>query len=124
VEKPKQSTILVVDDEPNIRFLLRVTLEGAGYEVVEAQHGVVALERAQESRPDLVVTDLMMPLMGGRELIERLRSDPETASIPILVLSANSGLLAGDADRAMAKPFDPETLLEHVHILSGKEAAE
>jgi CheY-like chemotaxis protein len=110
--------ILVVDDEPNIRFLVRVTLEAAGYEVVEAHHGVAALERAKESRPDLVVTDLMMPVMGGRALIERLRSNPETAAIPILVISANGNLDVGEADAALSKPFDPDELLENVCTLS------
>ncbi len=112
--------ILVVDDEPNMRFLVRVTLEGAGYEVVEANDGSAALARAKESTPDLVVTDLMMPVMGGRELIDRLRADPTTASIPILVLSANGSLRVGDADAALGKPFDPDTLLENVRTLSQK----
>lgn len=111
-------TILVVDDEPNMRFLVRVTLEGAGYDVVEANHGAAALERAQESRPDLVVTDLMMPVMSGRELIDRLRSNPETAAIPILVLSANGSLRVGDADAVLGKPFDPDALLQNVRTLS------
>ena len=100
-----------------MRFLVRVTLEGAGYDVVEASHGAAALERAQESRPDLVVTDLMMPVMGGWELIDRLRSNPETAAIPILVLSANGNLRAGDADAVLGKPFDLEDLLENVRTL-------
>lgn len=107
-----------------MRFLIRVTLEGAGYDVVEAHHGAVALERAKESRPDLVVTDLMMPVMGGRELIDRLRSDPETTSIPILVLSANGSLRIGDANAALSKPFDPEVLLENVRTLSQEGGAE
>lgn len=115
--------ILVVDDEPNMRFLVRVTLEGAGYEVVEAHHGADALERAQHSPPDLVVTDLLMPVMSGRELIDRLRSDPETASVPILVLSANGSLRVGDADAALGKPFDPDALLEHVRTLSQRKVA-
>ena len=110
--------ILVVDDEPNMRFLVRIILEGAGYEVVEAHHGGAALERAKESRPDLVVTDLMMPMMGGRELIDRLRSNPETGSIPILILSANGSLRVGDADAALSKPFDHDELLENVRLLS------
>lgn len=112
------STILVVDDEPNMRFLVRVTLEGAGYNVVEAHHGAAALERAQDSPPDLVVTDLMMPVMSGRELIDRLRANPKTASIPILILSANGTLRVGDADAALGKPFDPNALVEQVRTLS------
>lgn len=91
--------------------------------MVEAHHGTAALERVQEARPDLIVTDLMMPVMGGRELIERLRSDPETATIPIVVLSANSGLAAEDADAALSKPFDPDVLVETVQTLSQQGGA-
>lgn len=100
-----------------MRFLVRIILEGEGYEVVEAHHGAVALERAEESQPDLVVTDLMMPVMGGRELIDRLRSNSELASIPILVLSSNGNLVAGAADAALGKPFDPDALVERVRTL-------
>jgi len=110
--------ILIVDDESNIRFLVRVTLENAGYDVVEAHDGAAALERTKEGRPQLIVTDLMMPVMGGRELIERLRADPETATIPILVLSGNAGLLPGGADAALPKPFDPQALIESVLTLA------
>ena len=107
-------TILVVDDEPNIRFLVRITLENGGFQVVEAHHGVAALNRVHETPPDVVVTDLMMPVMAGRELIERLRADPQTASIPIIVLSANDNVQRGNADLALSKPFDPQLLLEAV----------
>jgi CheY-like chemotaxis protein len=107
-------TILIVDDESNMRFLIRTTLENAGYQVVEAPHGAAGLERAKESRPDLVVTDLMMPVMSGRELIERLRADPETSSIPIVVVSANSRIVDIGADAVLRKPFDPEDLVAAV----------
>jgi len=107
-----------------MRYLVRVTLENEGYDVVEANHGAVALERARESRPDLVVTDLMMPVMGGRELIERLRSNPETASIPILILSANGDLRLGDADAAFAKPFDLDMLVDTARVLIQEGGAE
>jgi CheY-like chemotaxis protein len=113
-------TILVVDDESNMRFVIRMILEGAGYEVVEAPHGAAALERVKESRPALVVTDLMMPVMTGRELVERLRADPETASIPIVVISANSSSVATAADAVLGKPFHPDALLSGVRLLAGK----
>jgi CheY-like chemotaxis protein len=112
-------TILIVDDESNMRFLIRMTLESAGYEVVEAAHGAAGLERAKESRPDLVVTDLMMPVMNGRELIERLRADPETASIPIVVVSANSRVADIAADVVLHKPFAPEELVAAVSSRAG-----
>ena len=115
-------TILIVDDESNMRFLLRMILESGGYEVVEAAHGAAALERAKESRPDLVVTDLMMPVMTGRELVERLRAEPETAEIPIVVVSANPTAVLDAADAVIGKPFDPEALLETAHSLSGEAA--
>ena len=71
------ATILIVDDEPDMRFLLKLVFEAAGHRIVQANHGVAALERVQESRPDLIVTDVMMPMLDGLGLIERLRSDPE-----------------------------------------------
>jgi CheY-like chemotaxis protein len=116
--------ILVVDDESNMRFLLRMVLEAEGYEVTEAPHGATALELVQEERPDLVVTDLMMPVMNGRELIERLRSDDETAEIPILVISSNpTAEVPGGADAALRKPFDHEALLDAARSLCRNNAA-
>lgn len=117
------SRILIVDDEPNMRFLVRVTLERAGHVVLEAHHGAAALELVGEAPPDLVITDLMMPVMGGRALIDRLRSNPATASIPIIVLSANGSLQVGDADRALNKPFDLDELLANVRTLAQKKEA-
>lgn len=111
--------VLVVDDESNMRLLIRMVLESAGYEVVEAAHGAAALERVRESRPALVVTDVMMPVMSGRELVERLRAEPGTASIPILVVSANSSSVANSVDAVLGKPFDPDALLSAVRSLAG-----
>ncbi|MEU4625612.1 response regulator [Actinoplanes sp. NPDC023801] len=105
------STILVVDDEPDLRFLLRRILTRAGYQVAEAGNGAVALEEVRRVRPDLVVTDMMMPVMAGPELIQRLRADPCTASIPILSVSSD-WQLAVDADAALGKPYERAELLE------------
>jgi CheY-like chemotaxis protein len=115
-------TILIVDDESNMRFVLRMILEDGGYEVVEASHGAAALERAKESQPDLVVTDLMMPVMTGRELIERLRADPQTAEIPIVAISANPSVTLDDVDALLGKPFDPDELLETARSLAAEAA--
>lgn len=113
------ATILVVEDEPDMLFLLGMVLRRAGYEVVEAPHGAAALERLEESQPDLVVTDLMMPVMDGGELIARLRADPKTEAIPILLVSANPNHTAG-ADAILRKPFDPDELLERIRtVLQG-----
>jgi CheY-like chemotaxis protein len=103
--------ILVVDDEPAQRFVLRRIFERAGHEVTDAGDGAVALRAVRESRPDLVVTDMMMPVMDGREFIRQLRGEPATAGIPILAASGDP-LLAVGADAVIAKPYRPEQLTE------------
>ena len=102
-----------------MRYLLKRILEGAGYEVVEAPNGVVALAQMVKSRPGLVVTDLMMPVMGGAELIARLRSDPETESIPVVVVSSQGEVSSNVADAVVMKPLEPGELLETVRVLAG-----
>ena len=103
--------------------MLRLIFELAGYEVVEAAHGKAALDLIRDGHlPDLVTTDLMMPVMNGNELIHQLRSEARTASIPIVVLSANSaareGALASErADGLMGKPFVPANLVNLVRSL-------
>lgn len=106
------STILVVDDDSDVRLMLRLILENAGHEVVEAAHGAAALNLISPERlPDLVLTDLTMPVLGGKELIGHLRSAPATASIPIVVVSGDavaawSLKAAGLVEAVVAKPFD------------------
>jgi CheY-like chemotaxis protein len=101
--------ILVVDDEPAQRFLLRRIFERAGHEVTDAGDGAAALRVVRESPPDLVVTDMMMPVMGGDELIRRLRFEPATAGIPILAVSGDPHLAVG-ADAVIPKPHKWEDL--------------
>jgi CheY-like chemotaxis protein len=96
--------ILVVDDEPDQRFLLRRILERAGHEVADAGDGAAALEAVGACLPDLVVTDMMMPGMGGAALIRRLRADPVTAGIPVLAATGDAHLAEG-ADAVVAKPY-------------------
>lgn len=114
-------TVLVVDDEPDIRYLLAVTLELVGYVVVEAAHGYAALEQVRSSQPELVITDLMMPGMGGAELVKRLRADEGTAEIPIVMLTATPGGEPG-ADAVLMKPFEHDELIEVVNRLTGRES--
>jgi CheY-like chemotaxis protein len=111
--------ILVVDDDPSVRFLLRMIFESSGYDVTEAQNGVAALIWIMDATPDLVVTDMMMPVMDGGELIKHLKSDPRTAHLPILAVSGNPGASesAGEADAVMGKPFDRSALLAAVSSL-------
>ncbi|GAA3951024.1 hypothetical protein Aau02nite_86540 [Amorphoplanes auranticolor] len=100
----------MVEDEPDLRFMLRRVFTRAGHEVTEAGNGAAALALVHESPPDLVVTDIMMPVMDGVELIRRLRADPVTAAIPILSVSGDWHL-AVNADAALAKPYKHAELL-------------
>jgi CheY-like chemotaxis protein len=111
--------ILVVDDDPGVRFLLRLLFESVGYEVTEAQHGVAALIRVKDALPDLVVTDITMPVMDGGQLIKRLKSDTRTAALPIVAISGHPGakLAAQAADVVMSKPFNHASLLAAVGSL-------
>jgi CheY-like chemotaxis protein len=103
--------ILVVDDEPAQRFALRRIFERAGHEVTDAGDGAAALLAVRRSPPDLVVTDMMMPVMGGNELIRQLRVEPATAGIPILAASGDPHLAVG-ADAVISKPYKWEQLTE------------
>ena len=101
--------ILIVDDEPDLRGMVRLILQLAGHDVVEAHHGAAALQRLQEERVDLMITDVMMPVMNGAELVDRIRDDAERAKLPIIVLSASPHTVER-ADRVMRKPFEPADL--------------
>jgi CheY-like chemotaxis protein len=111
--------ILVVDDDPDVRFLLRLLFESVGYEVSEAQDGVAALIRVKQALPDLVVTDIMMPVMDGGKLIKRLKADARTAALPIVAITGTPGAkkVAMAADVVMSKPFDHSNLLATVGSL-------
>jgi CheY-like chemotaxis protein len=102
--------VLVVDDEPDLRFVLRRLFERAGHEVNEAGNGATALMSVGQLRPDLIVTDIMMPVMNGIELIRRLRAEPATAAIPILSVTGDWRLEIG-ADAVLAKPYDWKELM-------------
>jgi CheY-like chemotaxis protein len=112
--------VLVVDDEESIRYLVRLVFELHGYEVDEAPNGAAALQRVAAEAPDVIVTDVMMPVMNGRELIAHLRADPATAAIPIIVVSASMSVKSiTEGDRAYQKPFDQTILVEAADELLG-----
>lgn len=118
--------IMVVEDTHEIRELLEATLRFQGYSVVSAQDGEQALEKISKQPPELIITDLLMPNMDGYALLYRLHGDPETSSIPILVLSATyvtkedkEFALTLGAQEFMEKPFDiSEFLLKVGEMLS------
>jgi CheY-like chemotaxis protein len=116
----KLSTILIVDDDPSTRFVMRIILERDGHEIVEADHGQKALELiGPDPLPDVVTTDVRMPVLNGVELIRRLRSEPRTAAIPIIVVSSDPDAVhglraAGLVDAILTKPFDAAQFTECV----------
>jgi diguanylate cyclase (GGDEF)-like protein len=113
-------TVLVVDDDHDIARFIEVNLRTHGFDVHVASDGVEALERAYEVRPSLVLVDVMMPRMDGFQVVERLRSDPRTSNVSIIILTAKAltadkvlGLTSG-ADDYIIKPFDPVELVARV----------
>jgi phosphate regulon transcriptional regulator PhoB len=120
VPKTPRSTILVVDDEPEIVELVRYNLSREGYRVLEAADGESALERIYQSPPDLVILDLLLPKRSGIEVLEALRSEPRTRTLPVLLLTARAtemdkiiGFERG-ADDYLTKPFSPKELVARV----------
>ncbi|HEX7713290.1 MAG TPA: response regulator [Bacillota bacterium] len=118
--------ILIVDDEPAIRFLISATLEDEGYELFEAADGLEASELIQENRPDLVILDVMMPGLTGYELCSRIKQDPVTQKIKVIMLTAKAqeqdklqSRQAG-ANYYLRKPFSPMELTQVVADLLQK----
>jgi PAS domain S-box-containing protein len=116
----QQKNILVVDDDPSIRILLHQELETQGYRVREAADGEEALNAVRRERPDLIILDVMMPGLSGFDVAAVLKNDPQTLSIPIIILSVvqdrERGLRVG-VDRYLTKPIDSEGLLQEVGTL-------
>jgi len=115
-----KSTILAVDDERNIRELVRFNLEKEGYKVITAEDGKEACRLARSEKPDLVILDVMLPEMDGFEVCQVIQKDAATSEIPIIMLTARTeeldkilGLEIG-ADDYMTKPFSPRELLARV----------
>jgi DNA-binding response OmpR family regulator len=117
-----EGTVLVVDDDAVILKLLQISYELEGYQVLVAADGSEALRLVTEGGPDVVVLDVMMPGIDGLEVTRRLRADPATAGLPILLLSAKAQVADVDAGRELAneyvtKPFDALDLLDRVASL-------
>ena len=112
--------VLVIDDEPDVRWLIRMSLERAGHEVLDAEDGLRGVAIAMKQHPDVIVLDLMMPVMDGYGVLAELAKDPRTADVPVLVLSARA--IPEEAERAtqagarrfLEKPFDPDDLADEL----------
>ena len=116
----KKFSILVVDDEPDVVTMLRHALESEGFSVLEAYDGIAALDIAEREKPDLVLLDIMMPMMSGHEVCQQLKSNPQTQAIPVLcVTSANNETARSNTETAgaqgmLVKPFLPAELVAQI----------
>ena len=120
---PMPAKVLLVEDDPVILRLLEVNFELEGFDVVLARDGQEGIEQARAAKPDLVISDIMMPNVSGLELVTTLKADAATADIPIILLSAKAqsadlkaGMEAG-ADDYVTKPFEPLELVDRVQAL-------
>jgi two-component system phosphate regulon response regulator PhoB len=122
------ATVLVVDDEPDIREVLQYNLRSSGHEPVLAATGKEGLELCRRQRPDLVILDVMLPDISGTEICSKLKADPSTRAVPIIMLSARGdevdrvvGLELG-ADDYLTKPFSVRELLLRVRAVLRRPA--
>ncbi|MES9976365.1 response regulator transcription factor [Candidatus Thiodiazotropha sp. LNASS1] len=116
-------TILIVDDEPNIVLSVEYLMKREGYQVMTASDGQVAIEMIADTRPDLLILDVMMPRKNGFEVCREIRADPALSGLPILMLSAKGreaeikkGISLG-ADAYITKPFSTHDLVDKVNQL-------
>ena len=120
--------VLVVDDEPDAVELVAFNLKAAGFEVISAEDGEMALKKARNFAPDLIVLDVMLPSVNGLEVCKILRRDPATSELPIIMLTAKAGEidrvlgLELGADDYVTKPFSPRELVLRIkNILNRRE---
>jgi len=119
------ATVLICEDEPSLRELIRISLDGR-YEFAEVEDGLECLEVAREVRPDLIVLDMMLPGRNGIEILRDLRQDSDLAETPVVVLTAQPATredaLREGATLVMDKPFDPDDFSAAVkEVLAGLE---
>ena len=125
-EAKGKKMVLVADDEPHMVRLLRLNLEPEGYEVVEAGDGEEALTITAERLPDIVLLDVIVPKKNGIQVCKAIKSNAETAHIPVILITARgegmrqAGLASG-ADLFLTKPFSPLRLLAEIRRMAEKK---
>ena len=123
METTVATSVLVVDDEPQVVWMLRFTLEAEGYQTFSARDGRAALDEVRQHRPNLMLLDIMMPIMDGWTVLEELRALPDEERPRVVVVSARASLrdrakaIELGADAFVPKPFNVDDLLEVVHGL-------
>lgn len=112
----KRKSVLIVEDDRSLRELYRSTLRGAGYEVAAVEDGTDALRRMEDWTPDVVVLDLALPRLDGRDLLIELRSRRETRGVPVVIVTGTDpqGLNPRDFIRLLQKPIDADALVDAI----------
>jgi DNA-binding response OmpR family regulator len=117
-----QKTVLLVEDDADIRDIVQDVLEAEGYDVIPASHGRQALEFLKvASPPALVILDLKVPLVSGRSVLEMMRNDHTLSSVPIVVMSAITQEKPAGASAFLRKPFSLSSLFDAVHTFAGEQ---
>ena len=120
--------VLVVDDEIHIVHVVAIKLRSNGFEVITASNGQEALEKACEQLPDIVVTDLQMPVMDGLQLVAKLRESDKTKDIPVIMLTGRSFTIEKEQKEqlqisdCLGKPFSPKELLKKIEDILYQKA--
>jgi two-component system phosphate regulon response regulator PhoB len=123
------TSVLIVEDEPEIREMLNCSLTRAGFTVIEAATGEMALQRLDTDLPDILIVDWMLPGMSGVELAKRIRRDELTSALPLLMLTARSEetdvlkSFESGIDDYMSKPFSPKELVARIKALLRRSGA-
>lgn len=123
-----ESKILVVDDEPDVLEMVVRALEADGFQTISAFDGLSALDLAESEQPDLVLLDIMMPMMSGYEVIEQLKANPQTQRIPVVCLTSAESLSARARSRKagaagmIMKPFAPSELVQELRKVLAQDA--
>ena len=137
MERPEDKTILIVDDEPDVRSYMQMILEDADFKVVTAGDGLEALELIRQQRPDFISLDLLMPRMSGHKLLYELKRDRHLANIPVLIVTAHAQDELGKGDlqdlldnRMMSgpgtyleKPVNPNSYVRSIQRALGLEVS-
>ena len=122
-----QKTILIIDDEEDLSSMISFRLKGAGFGTIVANSGIRGIELAKENKPDLILLDLMMPEVDGFEVSRRLKLDPATKDVPVIIFSALGNKNTKESIEKLGaagfveKPFEPDFLVDKINKLLGVE---
>lgn len=119
MKTPKERKILVVEDDEDLLCLYRLYLRGGSYKIIQAKNGKEGLELAEQEKPDLIILDMIMPVMDGEEFIKKFRLEKKNFEIPIIIASVNDKISPaliekGKIQNVLKKPFPIETLLKAI----------